>query len=121
MAGDGSPAGTDWRAEWTALPRSTRPHGPVAPGAIQRLLAAGAQVDALGAHWQSTPLLWALAGSSERRAANPHPDWPETVRILLDAGADTSQIDLDPADLHYPSPEVVEFLRTRGITPRVEL
>ena len=61
--------------------------------------------------------MWALIGSSERRASNPNPDWVQTVRILLDAGADTSQISLDPAEDHPPAPDVVEFLRTRGITP----
>jgi ankyrin repeat protein len=88
--------------------------------AIERLLAVGVHVDALDTHWQSTPLVWALIGSSERRTTNPNPDWVETVRILLDAGAETSQVDLDPDEPQNPGPEVIELLRVRGIVPRAQ-
>jgi len=86
--------------------------------AVKQLLAADAPLDAHDSRWHSTPLEWALVGSGERRATNPTPDWVETVRILLDAGAATSQIKLDPAEPIQPSPEVVELLRARGIVPR---
>ena len=85
--------------------------------AVKRLLAAGAPVDVDDSHWHSTPLEWALIGSGEHRPTNPTPNWAETVRVLLDAGASTSRLDLDPQDPHYPSPEVVELLRARGIAP----
>jgi hypothetical protein len=39
------------------------------------------------------------------------------VRILLDAGAATNEVELDAADPIQPSPEVVELLRARGIVP----
>ncbi|HZR49193.1 MAG TPA: ankyrin repeat domain-containing protein [Streptosporangiaceae bacterium] len=81
-----------------------------------RLLAAGAPADVLDGNWQSTPIVWALIGSSEHRATNPDPDWAATVRILLDTGAETSKITLDP-DEPQPSPAVVALLRARGILP----
>ncbi len=71
---------------------------------------------ALHPAWQSTPIVWALIGSSEHRATNPDPDWAATVRILLDTGAETSKITLDP-DEPQPSPAVVALLRARGILP----
>jgi ankyrin repeat protein len=86
--------------------------------AVRQLLAAGAPLEAHDSRWHSTPLEWALVGSGERRAPNPTPDWVETVRILLDAGAATSQITLDPAEHIQPSPEVVDLLRAHGIVPR---
>jgi Ankyrin repeats (3 copies)/Ankyrin repeat len=84
-------------------------------GAVTQLLVAGAPIDAQDTTWDSPPLVWALVGSGERRAPNPTSDWVQTVRILLDAGADTGQVKLDPDDPIQPSPEVVELLRARGI------
>lgn len=55
------------------------------------------------------------ARDGKRRAANPAPDWVQTVCILLDAGAVTSQISLDPGEPFQPDPEVAELLRARGI------
>lgn len=83
--------------------------------AVEQLLAAGAPIDARDSTWDSPPLVWALIGSGERRAPNPTPDWVQTVRILLDAGAPTGQLKLDPDDAIQPSPDVVELLRARGI------
>jgi ankyrin repeat protein len=83
--------------------------------AVTRLLAADAPIDALDSTWHSTPLVWALVGSGERPAIHPNPDWVETVRLLLDAGSATSQINLDTEDPIQPSQEVVELLRARGI------
>jgi ankyrin repeat protein len=85
------------------------------PEVVAQLLAAGAPIDALDSEWHSTPLVWALVGSGERSAPNPTPDWMETVRVLLDAGAGTTGIDLDSEDPIQPSPEVVELLRARGV------
>jgi ankyrin repeat protein len=83
--------------------------------AVNQLLAAGAPIEAHDSTWDSPPLVWALIGSGERHAPNPTPDWVQTVRILLDAGAETAQVKLDPDDPIQPSPEVVELLRARGI------
>jgi Ankyrin repeats (3 copies)/Ankyrin repeat len=119
----GFPATAEGRFNPAGVDGATALHAAAWAGnaeAIERLLAAGAQVDTLDSNWESTPLMWALTGSSERRATNPNPNWVETVRTLLDAGADTSQINPDPDAPHYPSPEVVKFLRTRGILPRAE-
>jgi ankyrin repeat protein len=91
------------------------------PVAVQQLLAAGAPLEAQDSTWDATPLDWALVGSGERPANNLTPDWAQTVQILLDAGAATSQINLDPAEPKQPSPEVVELLRARGIVPRAGL
>jgi ankyrin repeat protein len=85
--------------------------------AVSRLLAADAPIEAIDSSWDSTPLVWALVGSGERPAIHPNPDWVEAVRLLLDAGADTSQINLDTEDPIEPSQEVVELLRARGIVP----
>jgi hypothetical protein len=49
------------------------------------------------------------------RLGHPHPDWPATVRILLDAGATTDGIVLSLDDPKAPSPEVAALLRARGI------
>lgn len=85
--------------------------------AVRQLLAAGAPIDARDGQWQAHPLDWALVGSGERRPTNPNPDWVETVRVLLDAGAATSQITIDPEDPLQASPDIVELLRARGIVP----
>jgi ankyrin repeat protein len=110
----GAPGGTDGA---TAL------HAAAWAGsadAARRLLAAGAPLEARDSTWDSTPLIWALVGSGEQRTANPAPDWLRTVRILLDSGAATSQVSLDPEDPIPPSPEVAELLRARGIVPRAD-
>jgi ankyrin repeat protein len=83
--------------------------------AVEQLLAAGAPLEARDRQWDATPLEWALVGSGERPATAATSDWVETVRILLDAGAATSAISLDPADVKQPSTEVAELLRARGI------
>lgn len=83
------------------------------PEAVRQLLAAGVPVDTKDGQWGSPPLEWALIGSSERRTTNPNPDWLQTVRILLDAGA--AQVNLDAVEPHSPSPEVLELLRARGL------
>jgi hypothetical protein len=46
-----------------------------------------------------------------RLGHDPHPDWPATVRALLDAGASTGGITLSPDDPKPPSPEVAALLQ----------
>lgn len=79
---------------------------------VELLLARGADVEARDAHWDDTPLSWAGVGSGERPATNPEPDWPRTVRVLLDAGASTDGITFSPDDPKPPSREVADILRT---------
>lgn len=81
---------------------------------VRELLAAGAPLESRDDTWHSSPLEWALVGSGERPTTNPAPDWIEVVRALLDAGAATDEITLDPDDPKPPSAEVTEFLRRRG-------
>jgi ankyrin repeat protein len=82
---------------------------------VRLLLDRGADIEARDTTWDSTPLEWALVGSGMRLGHDPHPDWPATVRTLLDAGASTSGIVLSPDDPKPPSPEVAALLRDRGI------
>jgi ankyrin repeat protein len=84
-------------------------------GTVRLLLDHGADIEAGDTSWDSTPLEWAIVGSGMRLGHNPHPDWPATVRMLLDAGASTGGIVLSPDDPKPPSPEVAALLRARGI------
>jgi ankyrin repeat protein len=79
------------------------------------LLERGADVEARDERWDSTPLVWAIIGSSERPPGNPSPDWPATVEVLANAGASFDGITLSPDDDHPPSPAVVELLRRYGV------
>ena len=79
------------------------------------LLERGADVDARDDRWDSTPLVWAIIGSSERPTGNPSPDWPATVEILANAGASFDGITLSPDDDHPPSPAVADLLRRYGV------
>jgi ankyrin repeat protein len=85
---------------------------------VAQLLAAGAPLGARDRTWDATPLDWALVGSGERPATNPGADWVQTVRILLDAGAATDELTLDPGEPKQPSPDVAELLRARGVVTR---
>jgi hypothetical protein len=82
---------------------------------VRLLLDHGADIEARDTTWGSAPLEWAIVGSGMRLGHDPHPDWPATVRVLLDAGASTSGIVLSPDDPKPPSPEVAALLRARGI------
>jgi hypothetical protein len=50
-----------------------------------------------------------------RLGHDPHPDWPGTVRILIESGAATGGIVLSPDDAKPPSPEVASVLRSYGV------
>jgi hypothetical protein len=82
---------------------------------VRLLLDHGADIEARDTTWVSAPLEWAIVGSGMRPGPGPRPDWPATVRVLLDAGASTDGIILSPDDPKPPSPEVAALLRTRGI------
>jgi ankyrin repeat protein len=84
-------------------------------GAVRLLLDRGADIEARDTTWDSTPLEWAIVGSGMRLGHAPDPDWPATVRVLLDAGASTDGIVLSADDPKPPSPEVAALLRARGI------
>jgi ankyrin repeat protein len=86
---------------------------------VRLLLARGADVDARDTTWSSPPLDWAAVGSGERPADVPQPDWPATVRLLLEHGASTDSVTLAPDDPKPPSADVAALLRdhlegTRG-------
>jgi ankyrin repeat protein len=82
---------------------------------VRLLLERGADIEARDTTWDSTPLEWAIVGSGMRLGHDPDPDWPATVRVLLDAGASAAGIVLSPDDPKPPSPEVAALLRARGI------
>ena len=82
---------------------------------VRLLLDRGADIEARDTTWDSTPLEWAIVGSGMRLGHAPDPDWPATIRILLDAGASASGIVLSPDDPKPPSPEVAAVLRAHGI------
>ena len=77
---------------------------------VELLLDRGADIEARDTTWNSTPLGWAVVGSGERPATAPEPDWPRTVRILLENGASTGEITLAPDDPKAPSGEVAALL-----------
>lgn len=82
-------------------------------GTVQILLDRGADIEARDATWNSTPLEWAAVGSGERPTTAPDPDWPRTVRILLENGASTDGISLAPDDPKPPSQEVATLITSR--------
>jgi ankyrin repeat protein len=79
--------------------------------AVRLLLDRGADIEARDTTWKDTPLGWAMVGSGEKPRTNKTPNWVETVRSLLEHGASTDEITLDPNDPKPPSPEVAEQLR----------
>jgi ankyrin repeat protein len=80
---------------------------------VQLLLARGADIEARDTTWDSTALEWAAVGSGERPATAPDPDWPRTVRILLDSGASAAGIAVSLDDPKPPSHEVASLLEAR--------
>jgi ankyrin repeat protein len=97
---------------------ATALHAAAAAGSaatVRLLLDHGADIEGRDTTWDSTPLEWAIVGSGMRPGPGPRPDWPATVRVLLDAGAATDGIILSPDDPKPPSPEIATLLRARGI------
>jgi ankyrin repeat protein len=82
---------------------------------VKLLISRGAELEALDAQFDSSPLGWAVVGSGYRPTTDPDADWVATVRVLVEAGASTQQITLSPDDQKPPSAEVAEFLRARGV------
>jgi ankyrin repeat protein len=78
---------------------------------VRLLLEHGADLDARDANYNGTPLGYAAVTSGERRDTKG--EWAATVRVLLEAGADRTGI---PIPGMPPSDEVVEVLRSYGIT-----
>jgi ankyrin repeat protein len=78
---------------------------------VRLLLENGADIGACDSTWNSTPLEWAAVGSGEQPASAPEPDWPRTVRILLEHGASPGDVGLAPDDPKPPSADVAALLR----------
>ena len=107
----------DSRGELGATPLHTAAYAGSAEVA-ELLISHGADLEASDGNWHSPPLDWALVGSGEQPDSNPAPDWVRTVKALLDAGASTTDITLDPDDPKPPSAAVADYLRGRGIGSR---
>ena len=82
---------------------------------VRLLLARGADPEAPDEQWESPALEWAVIGSGFRPRTSPNPDWIATVRVLIEAGATTQNLDLSPDAQKPPSPDVAELLRTYGV------
>jgi ankyrin repeat protein len=82
---------------------------------VRLLLSAEADLEAIDAQFDSSPLGWAVVGSGYRPTTAPHPDWVATVRMLLEAGASTRDISLSPDDAKPPSAGVADVLREYGV------
>ena len=78
---------------------------------VRLLLDRGGDVEARDTTWNDTPLGWAAVGSGEQPRTNKAANWIETVRTLLEHGASTDEITLEPDDPKPPSLEVAEQLR----------
>ncbi|MDQ2727628.1 MAG: ankyrin repeat domain-containing protein [Actinomycetota bacterium] len=78
---------------------------------VRLLLNHGAEIDALDATFDSTPLAHATVGSGEHLGAGE--GWVATVRILVDAGASRQGAWVSNK---APSDQVAKLLRSYGIT-----
>ena len=85
---------------------------------VRLLLAHAADIEARDRVFDATPLAWAAVGSGEQPSSAPDPDWKQVVRVLLDAGASTDGIVLEPGEVSQPSPEVANLLLARGVPSR---
>ncbi len=79
---------------------------------VKLLLERGAEIDALDDVFNSTPLAFATVGSGEQ--PNPDGDWPGTVLVLLESGANRNNAWVAGKP---PSEEVAAILSTYGIGP----
>ena len=77
---------------------------------VRLLLEHGAELDARDANFHGTPLGFATVSSGEHRGTS---DLVETVRLLLDAGADPTGVWVPSSP---PSEDVADVLDTYGIT-----
>lgn len=84
---------------------------------VRLLLARGADIEARDRVFDASPLAWATVGSGEQPASAPDPDWEEVVRTLLDAGASTEGMLLEPGEVSQLSAEVANVLRARVGSP----
>src|SRR5439155_4178167 len=85
---------------------------------VRLLLDRAAGIEARDTAWECTPLDWAIVGSGEKPATNPHADWVETVRILVQRGV---PIEGHTASLDDPKPpraEVAALFHTYSSTSR---
>ncbi|HEX9624085.1 MAG TPA: ankyrin repeat domain-containing protein, partial [Streptosporangiaceae bacterium] len=87
---------------------------------VRLLLERGADVEAHDGNWDSTALVWANIGSSEKPGTNPNPDWLAVVQALLDAGASTEGVELAEDDDHPPTSDVAELLRQHGVLDHLD-
>ena len=78
---------------------------------VRVLLDHRANIEARDTNWNSTPLDWAAVGSGFTPDDDPDADWLATVQTLLDHGASTAEINLDPDAQKPPSAEVAALLR----------
>ncbi|MGH3302397.1 MAG: ankyrin repeat domain-containing protein, partial [Streptosporangiaceae bacterium] len=79
---------------------------------VQLLLDAGADVDARDTQFDGTPLGFATVGSGEQ-AGQPG-DWTQTVRLLIEAGANRQGAWIAGKP---PSEEIMDLVERYGITP----
>jgi ankyrin repeat protein len=82
---------------------------------VRLLIERGADLDARDGRFQATALAWATVGSGE--LSDEAGDWRETVRLLVEAGADREGAWIVGKP---PSEEVMELVRCYGITPDEE-
>jgi len=82
---------------------------------VRLLIERGADLESHDTSFDSTPVDWAVVGSGFHPEQAPNPDWTATVRTLIEAGASTAELALDPDAAKPPSPEVAELLRGYGI------
>ena len=85
------------------------------PDTVRLLIDRGAELEAIDTAFDSTPLDWAAVGSGLRPDTCPNPDWLACVRTLLEAGASTAEIKLEPGAPKQPSSEVAALLRSYGV------
>lgn len=104
----------DARNELGEQPLHTAAYWGNAP-VVRVLLEAGADVDARDSRFDATPLAFATVGSGEQ-AGKPG-DWPETVRLLIEAGAARRDVWVNDKP---PSEELVPLLCEYGIGPQPE-
>jgi ankyrin repeat protein len=82
---------------------------------VRLLIDSGADLEAVDRTWQDTPLGWAIVGSGLHLGNHPHPNWPATVQLLIDAGADLTDRTWTTKP---PSDEVATLLAAYGIGPQ---